>query len=83
MTVEAPACSNCRFWLKNGDEEICRRFPPAVHFIPASASGATITLAGTISFFPGMKANGWCGEYAPKVAAVVLEMVPGDGSLMK
>lgn len=82
---DSPACGNCRFWLKNGQEEICRRFPPHVHFVPASASGATITMAQTISFFPGMQITGWCGEHEPLKAGVVITMVPGpgDGSLMK
>lgn len=64
---EAPSCGNCRFWLKTESEEVCRRFPPSVTFIPASGSGATITMPQTISYFPGMKAAGWCGEHLPKV----------------
>ena len=59
-------CGSCRFWLKLGEEEVCRRFPPSVSFIPASGTGATITAPGTISYFPGMKATGWCGEYRAK-----------------
>lgn len=58
MTDE-PNCGNCRFWLNAGPDQICRRFPPQTEFLPAAQDMPP----RTISYFPGMKAEGWCGEW--------------------
>lgn len=84
--TDAPTCGTCRFWIDLGNERLCRRYPPQAVFIPASASGATITQPHTLSFFPGMQASGWCGEHRPvSDAAKVIDLYPeiGDGRGMR
>lgn len=76
--TEGPSCGSCRFWLDNGQDQICRRFPPTVQFLAATAE----IPPRTISYFPGMQATGWCGEYGHKgaPAEVVAFPVVGDGT---
>ena len=82
MTDE-PRCGTCRYWLTTGAEAVCRRKPPQGWFIAAQTVATGQLPAQTISFFPPMSEQGWCGEYARKATAPVLSLTPGDGSLAK
>lgn len=65
MSNQPEACSNCKFWLEESGETICRRFPPQVIPLPRGPkepvkSNPTVKL---ISQFPPMQPHGWCGEH--------------------
>lgn len=50
-------CRSCAFWLHQGEETICRRFPPQPIALPLP-QGLAVR-----SFFPPMGPVGWCGEW--------------------
>lgn len=51
-------CQSCIHFLKQSDEQgLCRRYPPTL-FLRADDS--------TISIFPPMLNEGWCGEFQVK-----------------
>lgn len=51
-------CSTCKYFMKQSDDQgLCRRSPPTVLVYPTGP---------TISVFPPMLADGWCGEFAKK-----------------
>ena len=48
-------CSTCQYFLKQTDEQgLCRRYPPTL-FLRTDES--------TVSLFPPMLNEGWCGEH--------------------
>lgn len=68
-------CGTCRFWLHVSEQEkVCRRYPPNSTLIPAGG----ISGPQTVSFFPGMKADGWCGEYRERGAVGTLSIIRPD-----
>jgi hypothetical protein len=76
-------CENCRHWLNAGPhEKVCRRFPPNAKLIP----GQGMQGPQTVSFFPPMAADGYCGEHRPLKSEVVafeprpFQPEPGDGT---
>ena len=53
-----PTCQNCKFFLATTDTDgLCRRFPP----VPLVYEGNQ-----TISVFPPMLNEGYCGEHKEK-----------------
>ena len=65
------ACSNCRFYLREGAHGICRRYPPNV--VPVMTQGRVLLAGqsqgpqlGLQAAFPPMAAEGWCGEHVLK-----------------
>lgn len=58
----APTCLTCRFYLIAGG--LCRRFPPVVIGGPTAKKNPDGSPVMTwANVFPGMQAQGWCGEW--------------------
>lgn len=64
-------CETCRFFYVDGDQYVCRRFPPTTILFEAKrergAPGSGIEGIQFVfqSVFPRMLASGWCGEHSP------------------
>ena len=53
-----PTCQTCKFFLAKGKADgLCRRNPPTPLIYPHGAS---------VSVFPPMLNEGWCGEHFEK-----------------
>jgi len=51
-------CNECKFFLAQSDSQgLCRRFPPKIHHYENGP---------TVSEFPPMLNEGWCGEHIEK-----------------
>jgi hypothetical protein len=56
----AACCGNCHYALDDDGIFVCRRYPPAVIWMPSADE------AGSSS--PEVDGDWWCGEYFPKAA---------------
>ena len=52
------ACQACKYFkAQSGAQGLCRHSPPTLQIYPNGP---------TVSVFPPMPAEGWCGEFNPK-----------------
>lgn len=61
-----PQCNECVFSTKHdtditGRSRICRRHPPQVFFLSQTPHGPS-----TITAWPIVPANAWCGDFEPE-----------------
>lgn len=69
-------CATCRFWTSEDNRQgLCRRYPPTPIMLgfgqPSILADPTRSQPQPLimAYFPAMMANGWCGEFAPKLAS--------------
>lgn len=77
-----PACSRCRFAVREQADLTCHRSPPGLTYL-ALPSPPVMTLAGlprspqmgitiqAFSGFPIVRGDQWCGEYSVAMAAAL------------
>lgn len=70
-------CATCRFARNNGTEAspgntpfTCHRRPPVAQAVLAPNGQGGIARAGSISTFPPVDPDEWCGEWAPAPGAL-------------
>lgn len=71
-STRAERCETCRYAHNNGTEAgpgntpfACHRLPPVAQALLAPNGQGGISRAGSISTFPPVDPNEWCGEWAP------------------
>jgi hypothetical protein len=60
-------CQACRCVWMEGNELVCRRYPPTVQIIlvPAPAPRVGQMMAQQMAMLPPTRPDGWCGEFSP------------------
>lgn len=66
IDIQGPRCETCRFYFIDGDDSLCRRYPPQVILVPVTKARPPAEPVFPLqSRFPTMLPSGWCGEYQP------------------
>ena len=70
-------CGTCRFWLSDGQNAICRRFPPQTFLMSAQDVQGQYQMKTTAAW-PVSTAAAWCGEWRNAESATVTVLHPAQ-----
>lgn len=64
--AEVASCGSCRFWHREPQGTMCRRYPPRAEltYVDSDPQTHMVKSMSVQTYFPPTPAQGWCGEHA-------------------